>query len=82
MLIGSSPTLLKCKNAYPVVALVEETAVQTVVGSIVWAFCRLKKLRCRKMSAPGYALHRIWVCIRFVKVIFVHALPRTWTEEA
>ena len=29
-------------NAYLALALGEETAVQTVVGSIVWAFCRPK----------------------------------------
>ena len=32
------PTPLKCKNEYLVLALGEETAVQAVVGSIVWAF--------------------------------------------
>ena len=37
----------------------EETAVQAVVGSIVWAFRRLKKPRCREMSARGYALHSV-----------------------
>ena len=34
----------------------EETAVQAVVGSIVWKFRRFKKPRCREMSARGYAL--------------------------
>ena len=38
------PTPLKCKNDYPVLALGEETAVQAVVGSIVWAYRTLKKL--------------------------------------
>ena len=37
------PSLLNCKNDYLVLALGEETAVQVVVGSIVWAFRRLKK---------------------------------------
>ena len=32
------PTLLKCKNDYQVLPMGEETAVQAVVGSIVWAF--------------------------------------------
>ena len=53
------PTPLKCKNEYPVLALVEETVVQTVVGSIVWAFRRLKKPRYREMSARGYALYSV-----------------------
>ena len=37
----------------------EETAVQAVAGSIVWAFRRLKKPRCREMSARGYALDSV-----------------------
>ena len=53
------PTPLKCKNEYPVLPLGEETAVQAVVGSIVWAFRRLKKPRCREMSVRGYALHSV-----------------------
>ena len=32
----------------------EETAVHIKVGSIVWTFRRLKKPRCREMSARGY----------------------------
>ena len=38
---------------------VEETAVQAIVGSIVWAFSRLKKPRSREMSARSYALHSV-----------------------
>ena len=53
------PTPLKCKNEYPVLALGEETAVQAVVGSIVWAFRRLKKPRSWEMSARGYAIHGV-----------------------
>ena len=53
------PTPVKCKNEYLVLALGKETAVQAVVGSIVWAFCRLKKPRCREMSACSYALQRM-----------------------
>ena len=53
------PTPLKFKNEYPVLPLGEETAVQAVVGSIVWGFRRLKKPRCREMSARGYALHSV-----------------------
>ena len=34
-------------------------SVQAVVGSIVWAFPRLKKPRCREMSAGGYALYSV-----------------------
>ena len=33
---------LKCTNEYVVLALGEETAVQAVAGSLVWAFRRLK----------------------------------------
>ena len=33
--------------------------VQAVVGSIVWAFRRLKKPRSREMSVRGYALHSV-----------------------
>ena len=50
---------------YLVLQLGEETAVQSVVGSIVWAFLRLKKPRSREMSARGYALHRICPQISF-----------------
>ena len=37
--------------------LLPTTAVQAVVGSIVWAFRRPNKQRCREMSARGYALY-------------------------
>ena len=50
---------INCKNEYLVLALREETAVQAVVGSIVWAFCRPNKPRNREMSARGYALHSV-----------------------
>ena len=53
------PTPLKCKNEYPVLPLGKKTAVQAVVGSIVWAFRRLKKPRCREMNARGYALYSV-----------------------
>ena len=46
-------------NRVPGLALGEETTVHAVVGSIVWAFRRLKKPRCREMSARGYALHSV-----------------------
>ena len=36
------PIPLKCKNEFMVLAMGEETAVQPVVGSIVWVFRRLK----------------------------------------
>ena len=42
-----------------VLALGEETAVLAVVGSIVWAFRRLEKPRCREMCARGYALYSV-----------------------
>ena len=47
-------------------ALGEETAVQAVVGSIVWAFRRLKKPRCGEMSARGYALHSVCPQLSFL----------------
>ena len=53
------PTPLKCENAYPVLALGEETAAQAVGGSIVWAFRRFEKPRSQEMSARGYALHSV-----------------------
>ena len=53
------PTPLNCKNEYLVLALGEETAAQAVVGSIVWAFRRLKKPISREMSARRYALHSV-----------------------
>ena len=46
------PSPLRCKNEYMVFTLRNGTAAQVVVGSIVWAFRRFKKPRCR-----GYALH-------------------------
>ena len=51
----------------------EETAVQAVVGSIVWAFPRLKKPRCREMSARGYAPHSVCLQLSFFSftVVFV-----------
>ena len=55
----AEPSPLKCENEYPVLPLGEETAVQTVIGSIVWAFRRLKKPRSWEMSARGYALHSV-----------------------
>ena len=51
----------------------QETAVQAVVGSIVWAFRRLKKPRCREMSARGYALHS--VCPQLSFFLFFHSYP-------
>ena len=59
------PTPLKCKNEYLVLPPGEETAVQTEVGSIVWAFRRLKKPRCREMSARGYAFYSVWPQLSF-----------------
>ena len=43
----------------------EETAVQAVVGSIVWTFPRLKKPSCREMSGRGYALYSVRPQISF-----------------
>ena len=69
------PTPLKCKNEYPVIPLGEETAVQAVVGSIVWAFRGLKKPRSREMSARGYALHS--VCLQ----LSLAYAPGRWTAK-
>ena len=55
----SRPSPLNCKNEYLVLALGEESANEIVMGSIVWAFGRLKNLRSRKMSARGCALHSV-----------------------
>ena len=43
--------------------------VQAVVASIVWAFRRLKKPRCREMSARGYALHSVCPQLSFFSYI-------------
>ena len=43
------PTPFKCKSEYMVLALGEDTAVQAIVGFIVWAFRRLKKPRFREV---------------------------------
>ena len=68
LVIGPSPHHLSpigraqiqsCKNEYLVVALVEETAVQAVVGSIVWGFRTFKKPRGREINACSYALHSV-----------------------
>ena len=53
---------------YLVLALEEETAVQAKVGTIVWAFGRLKKPRIREMSARGYALHSVCPQLPFIFV--------------
>ena len=53
------PSPLKCEDEYLVLALGEEISVQEVVGSIVWAFRKLRKPRSREMSALGYALHSV-----------------------
>ena len=62
---------LKRKNEYLVLVLGEETAVQAVVGSIVWAFRRLKKPWCREMSARGYALYSVYSQLYFFSVLCV-----------
>ena len=63
-------TPLKFNNEYLVLPLGEETAVQAVVGSIVWAFRRLKKPRCRQMSARGYALYNVCPQLSFFPSIY------------
>ena len=71
------PTPLKCKNDYLVLELGEETAVQVVVGSIVWAFRRLKKPRFREMSARGYALHNVRLQLSFLSTPVV---LKSWVQ--
>ena len=58
-----APQSTQVQKRVPGVRMLEETAAQTVVGSIVWAFRRLKKPRSREMSARSYALHS--VCLNF-----------------
>ena len=53
------PSPLNSSNEYVVLVLGKETAVQAVVGGIVWTFRRLKKPRNGEMSARGYALHSV-----------------------
>ena len=43
--------------------------VQTVIGFIVWAFRRLKKRRCREMSARSNALHSVCPQLSFFFVL-------------
>ena len=61
---------------YLVLQLGEETAVQSVVGSIVWAFRRLKKPRSREMSTRGYALltYVLHVCTQLFLFPFLISL--------
>ena len=44
---------------YQVFAYRPKIPALAVVGSIVWTFRRLKKPRCREMSARSYALHSV-----------------------
>ena len=50
-------------------ALGDGTAVQAVVGSIVYAFRRLKKRRSREISARGYALHSVCSQLSFIFIV-------------
>ena len=59
---------LNCENEYLVLAIWEKTAVQAVVGSIFWAFCRLKKPRNREMSGRDYALHSVRLQLSFFQL--------------
>ena len=65
---------------------VEETAVQGVVGSIVWAFRRLKKPRCGEMSARGYKLHSVCPQLSFfmgrVKSVDSSSKRRTFVKAS
>ena len=61
-----------------VLALGEESAVQAVVGSIVWAFRRLKNPKRKEMSARGYAFHSICPQLPFLpnKSLTIFSLRR------
>ena len=65
-----------------VLALEEKTAVQTVVGSIVWAFRRLKKPRSREMSARGYALHSVCSQLSFFSWSGKWSSAGSWLHRA
>ena len=52
----------------------EEIAAQAAVGSIVWAFRRLKKSRSQEMSARGYALHSVSPKLSFYHFSFLIGL--------
>ena len=89
-LTTARPIPLKCKNEYLVHALGKETAVQALVGSIVWAFCRLEKPRSQEMSAHGYALYSVcpqlsFPCMKLVSrytvLIFTDINMYTWTID-
>ena len=71
------PAPLKCKNEYLILALGQETVVQAVVGSIVWAFRRRKNPRSREMSARGYALHSVCPKLSFFFFLPQHANDET-----
>ena len=60
------PSPLICKNEYLVYALVEGTAIQAIVGTIVWAFHRLKSQRSRKKSDRPHALHSVRARLSFL----------------
>ena len=68
--IGRAPLHSSVKRV-PGACTGEETAVQAVVGSIVWAFRRLKKPRCREISARGYALHSVCTQLSFFPFVSV-----------
>ena len=60
------PTPLNCKNEYPVLALLEETAVQAVVGFYHLGILEAQETRRPEMSARGYALHSVCPQLSFL----------------
>ena len=58
----------------------EETAAQALVGSIVWAFRKLKKPKSREMSACGYALHSVCPQLSFF-IEFMHPSKFPFSHE-
>ena len=69
-----SHQILATSEVSLLVALREKTAVQAVVGSIVWALRRLKKPSSREMSARGYALHSVCPQLSFLPFSNVRAV--------
>ena len=70
---------LKCKNEYLVLVLKKETAVQAVVGSIVWMFGRLKKPRGDKRPRLR-ALWRLLLTFLFFISIIRYGVLLTYVE--
>ena len=73
--IGRNPVHSTVKLKYLVFSLEKETAVQAVVGSVVRAFRRPKKPRCRQMSARSYALNSVCPQLYFSLLMRIGECP-------